>query len=111
LKLSSEVKELITFVSVILLVILVFSYYFFGITGMKVVLGIAIMPLPFYIILSAFNFKEGEKTVFSILMGVTLFPSLAYLIGLVISFKLAIAAAFIVFMAAAAVAWKFRKQK
>jgi len=111
LKLSSETKELIAFTSAILLVVLAFSYYFFNIAGMKVVLGIVLMSLPFYLILNTFSFKEGEKAVFSILMGVTLFPSLAYLIGLLISFKSAIAITFIIFMAAAAVAWRFRKQK
>ena len=111
MKLSSETKELIAFASVILLVVLAFSYYFFNITGIRVVLGIILMSLPFYLIIGNFNVPEGEKFVFSLLLGLTLFPSFAYLLGLIISFKISIIVVFIELVIAAFIFMKYKKKK
>lgn len=109
MKLSNESKESILFESIILLIILIFSYYLFGAAGIRVALGIVFMSLPFYLILNNFDFGEGEKFVLSILMGITLFPSFAYLLGLIISFRIAIAVSFAVFLATAAIMWKYKQ--
>ena len=102
---------MIGFASIILLIVLAFSYYLFGVAGIRVVLGVVFISLPSYLILNNFDFSEGEKFVFSLLMGLTLFPSLAYLLGLVISFKFAILVAFVIFLAIAFAVWKLRKHK
>ena len=106
MKLSSETKELIAFASVILLVVLAFSYYFFNITGIRVVLGIIFVSLPFYFILNNFNLEEGEKFVFSLVFGITIFPSLVYALGFLISFKISI---FIIFVVLLLVGYLVRK--
>jgi hypothetical protein len=96
MKLSEESKELIAFVSVALAVVLIFSYWLFGATGVRVVFGIFFMSLPFYLFLNNFSLTQGEKFVFSLLIGITIFPSLVYLLGLLISFKLSITVVFVV---------------
>ena len=111
MKLSNEAKELIAFTSVILLAILAFSYYFFNIAGIRLVLGIFFASLPFYLIIGNFNVAEGEKLVFSLLLGFTLFSSLAYLIGFVISFRIAIIITFILLIILAFAIRKFKPKK
>ena len=109
--LSSEKKEFIIFLSIILLVVLVFSFALFGIVGIRVVFGLIIVSLPFYFILNNFEFNEGEKIVLSILLGLAIFPSFAYLIGFVVSFRLAIAITFIALVGAAVASNKFKTKK
>ena len=92
---SDEFKEFIIFFSIVLLIALVFLFILFGMTGARVVLGIILISLPFYLILNRFDVEEGEKFIFSILLGLTVFPSLVYLLGLVISFRLSILITFI----------------
>jgi len=75
-----------------------FSFVLFGVTGLRVALGIILVLLPFYVILSNFELSYGEKSVFSILLGFTILPSLAYILGLIMSFRMAIAITFIVFI-------------
>lgn len=87
--------EFIVFLSILLLVALIFSFALFGITGIRIVFGIVLVSLPFYLMFNSFKFPEGEKFVFSVLMGLTIFPSLVYLLGLVISFRISIITVFI----------------
>ena len=108
---SDEFKEFIIFFSIVLLIALVFLFILFGMTGARVVLGIILISLPFYLILDRFVIEEGEKYVFSILLGLTLFPSLVYLLGLVISFRIAIAASFIAFTGTAIILWNRKSKK
>jgi len=98
LKIINEQKEPIIFLSVILFIVLLFSFMLFGVTGVKVVLGIVFVLIPFYLIINNFGLTEGEKFVFSILLGLTIFPSLVYILGLVMSFRMAILIAFIAFV-------------
>lgn len=84
------------FLLIAVLIALVFSYILFGVTGIRVILGIVFISFPFYLLLNNFELTEGEKSVFSILLGLTIFPSLVYLLGLVISFRIAIITIFIV---------------
>lgn len=89
------------YAAIALAMILAFSYFVFGITGIRVALGIFFITLPFYFILNNFQLEEGEKIIFSLLMGFTLFSSLVYLLGLVISFRLGIIITFILLVAVA----------
>lgn len=99
--LSNESKELMVFLLITVLIALVFSYILFGVTGIRVVLGIIFISFPFYLMLNNFELTEGEKFVFSILLGLTIFPSLVYIFGLVISFRIAIIITFVVFLSLA----------
>ena len=103
---DSEFKGFIAFFGAALLIALVFSFVLFGITGIRVVLGIVFVSLPFYFILNNFKLEEGEKIIFSILLGLTIFPSMVYLLGFLISFRLSI---IIVFAVLTIFAWLLRK--
>ena len=103
-------KGFAAFLLACLLVILLFSYFLFGITGIRVVLGIVLVSLPFYFILNTFNLEEGEKFVFSLLFGMTVFPSLVYALGFLVSFKISILIIFIFLAIAAFLISKFRKK-
>lgn len=107
---NNDLKELIIFLSVILLAILIFSFVLFGVTGARVVLGLIFISIPFYFMLNNFGLNEDEKFVFSILLGLTIFPSLAYLFGLAVYFRIAIAAAFIAFVGIAFALAKYKKK-
>jgi len=105
-ELNNEIKQKIIFYSAMILTGLGFLYYFFGMTGARVGLGILFVSLPFYILLGAFSLSEGEVAVFSILAGFTLFSSVVYLLGLAISFRISILIAFAVLMGDAVVVRK-----
>ena len=105
---TSEGRELIAYLLMGIVIVLAFSYFVFGITGARVMMGIGLITVPFYMILNNFSIDEGEKIVFSFLMGFTLFSSLAYLFGLVISFRLGILLAFIILAALAFLIRKFK---
>ena len=105
-ELNNEIKQKIIFYSAMILTGLGFLYYFFGMTGARVGLGILFVSLPFYILLGAFSLSEGEVAVFSILAGFTLFSSVVYLLGLAISFRISILIAFAVLMGVAVVVRK-----
>ena len=92
-------KELALFLSVIVLIILIFSFVLFGVTGIRFVFGIIIIWIPFYLILSNFELAIPEKFVFSFILGLTLFPSIVYLLGLLVSFRIAIAVTFLLLIA------------
>lgn len=94
--------------SIIVLVSLVFSYLLFGVTGIRVVLGVIFTSFPFYLMLNNFELAEGEKIVFSILLGLTLYSSLVYILGLVISFRISIA---VIFFALVIIALAIRKYR
>ena len=96
---NSESKELAMFLFILIVATVAFLFKLFGIIGLRFGLGFILVSLPFYIILRNFDLSEGERFVFSILLGITLFPSLVYLLGLVISFKLSIGIAFVIFLA------------
>ena len=97
------------FLLVIALSVLVFSFVLFGNTGIRVVLGIIFVSLPFYLILNNFQIEQSEKFVFSVLLGLTLFPSLVYIFGLVVSFRIGIAAAFVLFLVLAIFLWRKKR--
>lgn len=104
-------KELALFLSLVVLIILIFSFILFGVTGVRFVFGIIVMWLPFYLILNNFELTTAEKFVFSILMAITIFPSIAFLIGFVVSFKTAIIITFILLMIFLYLIGKFKHKK
>jgi len=106
---SNESKESMVFLLIIALSVLVFSFVLFGTTGIRVVLGIILVSLPFYLILNNFQIEQSEKFVFSVLLGLTLFPSLVYIFGLVVSFKIGIVAAFVLFLLLAIFLWRKKR--
>ena len=108
---NNDLKDIVAFLSVVLLAMLIFSFVLFGITGVRVMLGIIFISAPFYFTLNNFELNEGEKSVFSALLGLTIFPSLAYILGLVMSFRIAIAATFIVFVGIAITLKKYNHFK
>lgn len=111
MNIKNDTKELIIFALILLLAATIFSYVLFGTTGVRIVAGIIFMSLPFYIFFNNFELGEGEKFVFSILLGLTLFPSLVYILGLVISFRVGIAVAFIVFIGIAIILNRYKSKK
>ena len=91
-------KDLMIFLSVVVLTITLFSFALFGITGIRIVFGLILMWFPFYLILNHFDIALGERFVFSLILGVTLFPSIVFLIGFLISFRMAIIVTFLLLM-------------
>lgn len=109
--LNNEKTELVAYSSIAALAVFVFSFVLFELTGVRVIAGIILISFPFYLILDKFRLTEGEKSVFSILLGLTIFPSLVYLLGLVISFRIAIIATFLVSVIAAFLMAKYKSKK
>ena len=107
--LKTEEKEIIAFASIIVLAALIFSFVLFGLTGARVVIGIALVSLPFYLILNNFELAEGEKTVFSILLGLTLFSSIVYIFGFLTSFRISMSITFLVLIIISLLIRKFKK--
>ena len=84
-------------IGIILIAAMAFFYFILGLDGTMSVLGIFLFFIaPMYFILGNFGLEEDEKLVYSFFIGVGIFPSLAYWIGLFISFKIAIAISFII---------------
>lgn len=106
--LSNEQKELLVFLLITILLALSFSFALFGVIGARVALGIIFISFPFYLVLNNFELAEGEKFIFSVLLGLTIFPSLVYLLGLVMSFRIAIAVAFIALVGIAIIHGRYK---
>lgn len=95
MSINPEKKEFAIFAAICALVIIIFGAVLFGTAGARIALGIIFLALPFYLILDNFELSQGEKAVFSLLMGLTLFSSVVYLFGLLISFRISIILTFI----------------
>lgn len=94
--------ENIGFIAIAVISILFFFYYILGFSGMMSALGIIILfMVPTYLILNNFNLEQDEKIIFSFFIGVGIFPSITYWLGLFISFRLAILITFILLVAIA----------
>ena len=97
---------------IILVVVLVFFYLILGLGGMMSVLGIFLLFIaPMHIILDKFDLGQDEKLVFSFFIGIGILPSLAYWIGLFISFKIAILISFIVLLTIGFLIRNYRRKK
>lgn len=110
MELKIKDKGFIAFLLACSLAILLFSYFLFGIAGLRVALGIFLVSLPFYLIINNFDFSEGEKFVLSLLFGATIFPSLIYALGLLVSFRMSIFIVFLFLIIMAVMIWKFKKK-
>ncbi|MBS3097347.1 hypothetical protein J4209_00975 [Candidatus Woesearchaeota archaeon] len=80
----------------IAILIALFLFLLFGLTGIRVAFAILLMTLPFYLILNNFELTILEKILFSFFIGLGIFSTLVYGLALVVnSIRLAIAIAFI----------------
>ena len=103
--------EDIGFIGVIIVLMLIFFYFILGFSGMMTVFGIILLfILPIYLILSSFEFEQDEKIIFSFFIGVGIFPSITYWLGMLMPFKIAIFVTFIILLIAAYSITKFYKK-
>ncbi|MEA2038034.1 MAG: hypothetical protein U9O94_11100 [Nanoarchaeota archaeon] len=101
-----------TTLAIILVLIALFSFIFLGFIGFKVIFGmILVFFLPFYLILNNFSLSRSEKIIFAFFIGVGIFPSITYWLGVIISFRLAIAISFILLLLTAFLIKKFLKKR
>jgi|SRR3989344_2082076 len=97
------------FIGIVIALILVFFYFILGISGAMSALGIMLFfTVPSYIILGNFDLSHEEKIVFAFFIGVGIFPSIVYWLGMFISFKIAIFITFVLLVAAGFTAKSFR---
>jgi len=67
------------FAGIMAAVVLLFFYYLFGFTGVKVIIGaFLVFFLPFYLILDNFKLDLSEKIIFSFFLGIGIFSAIAY---------------------------------
>ena len=92
------------------LIIAIFSFSLFGITGLRIFIGVIFVSFPFFMMLNNFDLAEGEKIVFSLTLGLTLFSSLAFLLGFLMSFRLSIAIVFLTVLMIAFLIGKFKRK-
>ncbi|MBI2101442.1 hypothetical protein HYT53_02425 [Candidatus Woesearchaeota archaeon] len=104
-------KENKIFMAIILALTAIFFFAALGITGLRTIAGtILLFILPAYLILNNFDLSAQEKIVFAFFIGVGIFPSVVYLLGLVISLRAAIAITFILLIVIAFMAKKYMKK-
>lgn len=104
--------ENLGFIGVMVVVILAFFYFILGFSGMMAVLGIILLFIvPIYFILDNFDLGQDEKLVFSFFLGVGIFPSITYWLGLFISFRLSIFISFVVLIVIGFVVRKYTQIK
>ena len=104
--------ENIGFITAAVVAMLLFFYFILGLSGMLAFLGITLLFItPTYFILDNFNLGQDEKIVFAFFIGVGVFPILAYWLGFLISFRIAIAISFIVLVALAFIIRKYKNKK
>ncbi|MBW2976432.1 hypothetical protein KY347_03225 [Candidatus Woesearchaeota archaeon] len=103
-------KEDLGFIGIIAVIALIFFYIILGFSGMMSALGIIlIFIVPTYFIIDNFNLETDEKVVFSFFLGAGIFPSIAYWLGILMSFKLAILVTFVLLLAVGFLVKKFKK--
>ena len=106
---NNELNEHALFLLICLIAIAVFSFVVYGITGLRIAAGFILICIPFYMILSNFSFEEGDKLIFSLFMGLTILPSITYIIGFLVSFRIAIILTFFILVALAFAISKYKK--
>lgn len=100
-------KGSMLFVGILIAIALALFYIILGFSGMMSLLGITlIFMLPTYLILDNFELETDEKIVFSFFIGVGVFPSIAYWLGVLMPFRIAILATFIILL----IAWLLIKK-
>lgn len=94
----------------IVIIMLLFSYFILGFSGMMTVFGVIILfMLPIYIALNRFELGQDEKIIFSFFIGVGVFPSITYWLGMLISFRIAVAITFIILVVGGYLSSRFGK--
>ena len=90
---------------------MLFFTLIFGLTGLKVIIGVAfLLFLPIYLILNNFDLKTEEKIIFSIFLGLGIYSSFVYILGLLFnSIKIAMIVTFILLLLIAFVIKRFKK--
>ena len=106
-----KLPENIGFIGIIVVIILLFFFFILGFSGMMTALGIILLfIIPIYLILDNFDLGQDEKLVFSFFLGVGIFPTITYWLGLFISFRLAILITFVILLAVAFLVGKYWKK-
>ena len=85
----------------ILVSLLIFfaSFLLWGFIGFKTVFGLLfVFFLPIYLIIDNFDFEFSEKIIFSFFIGLGIVSALIYWLGRLISFKISIFLAAVVFI-------------
>ena len=104
-------KESMAFIGIIAFLTLAFFFYILGASGLMSALGIIlIFILPTYFILNNFKIDDDEKLVFSFFIGAGIFPSIAYWLGTLMSFKVSIFITFLILLAAGFLVKNFWKK-
>ena len=67
--------------------------------------------MPVYLILNNFDLTSEEKLIFSFFLGIGIFPSIVYLLGLVISFRIGIIITFILMILIGFALKKYKQKK
>lgn len=106
IKMESKYTKLLKdnkFAILLIAIIAAFFFTLFGITGVRTILGLLLLFfLPPYLIFKNFNLPLGEKIAFSFFIGLGVFPTCVYYLGLLFSsMRLAILISFILLMAVA----------
>jgi len=100
-----------TTTAIILILIALFSFIFFGFIGFRTIFGILLVFfLPTYLILDNFDLQTSEKLIFAFFLGVGLFSAIVYMLGTIISFKLSIAITFVLVIALSFLLKKVKKK-
>ena len=100
------------FMGIIVLIILAFFYYILGFSGMMASLGIMLLFIfPIYLILDNLELDQDEKLIYSFFIGVGVFPSITYWLGIFISFRISIFITFAVLVAVGFAARKYLDSK
>ena len=100
------------FAGIVLILIAAFFFIVFGMAGLRLALvGFAIFILPVYLILNNFDLTSEEKLIFSFFLGIGIFPSIVYLLGLVISFRIGIIITFILMILIGFALKKYKQKK
>ncbi len=105
-------KEDLIFFGILALISGVFFYAILGAAGVLSIFAIMlIFVAPMHYILDNFDLEKDEKIALSFFISAGIFPIFSYWLGTFMSFKLAIAATFVLLAAAGFLAGKFKKNK
>ena len=104
-------KENMTFIGILIAIITIFFYYILGFPGLMSALGIVlIFIIPTCFILNNFELDGDEKIIFSFFIGAGIFPSVAYWLGTLMSFRISIFITFILLLLIGFFTKKFYKR-
>ena len=104
--------ENLGFIGISIAVILLFFYLILGFSAMMAVFGIIMLFIaPIYLILDSFDLEQDEKIVFSFFIGVGIFPTITYWLGMIMSFRIAIFITFLVLIIVGYLVGKIYKKK